>query len=650
MGSRKIFLSSLWLSISLSLEAQKPVEIQDSFDQYIFTYHELEFLEDATDKLTIEQVSSIYGTQFKKNIVQHPHNSNKKSAYWFRLKIKHNIHSKKTWLIEFFDQTIDHLEFYSPLPSGGFEPTLLGDDFEFDKRKIGHKNFIVDLPMQGDQEYTYYIKVKSQQRADMIIVLRSQGWLFQYALEEYFFFGIFYGMILVFSFYNLLMFIAVHERHYLYYIMYLVCVGLYEMSADGIGFEYLWPHYPSFNYYAPGIFLYLATSAALVFSGSVLDLRKKHDKVFKFFIGVFLFRSLFFLLSITVATAWFGFRFIELIPFMAIYFVSIYFLIIKKYTPARFLVGAYSVLAFGVIYKVCQYFNIAWMPLGELSHYTLGFSFIVEMLLLSFAISDKIRHIKLEKEEAQARTIEQLSENQKLKDTRDRALRKIISQQRANISLKDKVNRELEDKVKERTSEIDLKNAQLEEINQKLIKQSNEINQINSILDLDNWKLKNKVKEVLEERMHEKEMDYQEFLTLYPDDLACYRFLETLKGQEDFHCPKCNNSRCSSGAQKFSRRCTRCGYNESITANTLFHRIKFPITKAFYLAYVTTSGRANSTLEILSERLDLRLSTTWAFRQKIKGRLSRFKGVESWEQIILDDKSSVKKSKQLHLN
>ncbi|HCW07148.1 MAG TPA: hypothetical protein DGG95_07275, partial [Cytophagales bacterium] len=366
---------------------------------------------------------------------------------------------------------------------------------------------------------------------------------------------------------------------------------------------------------------------------------------FRFFVGVFLFRSLFLLLSLTVFPSWFGFRFIEIIPFLAIYFVSIYFSAVKKYTPARFLVAAYSFLVFGIIHKIFQYFNIPWMPLGELSHYSLGFSFIVEMLLLSFAISDKIRHIKLEKEEAQARTIEQLNENQKLKDIRERALKKIISQQRTNISLKDQVNLELEDKVRERTREIDLKNAQLEENNLKLINQANEINKLNSMLDLDNWKLKNKVKEVLEERMHEKEMDYQEFLTLYPDELTCFRFLENLKGQEEFHCPKCKNTKCSPGSQKFSRRCTRCGYNESITANTLFQGVKFPITKAFYLAYITTMGKSNTTLETLSEKLDLRLNTAWSFRQKIKDRLSHSKPIESWEQIILDSKSSSKKDK-----
>jgi nitrate/nitrite-specific signal transduction histidine kinase len=97
------------------------------------------------------------------------------------------------------------------------------------------------------------------------------------------------------------------------------------------------------------------------------------------------------------------------------------------------------------------------------------------------------------------------------------------------MELKDKVNRELEEKVKERTLELDNKNHLLEESNHKLERQAIEINQINSMLDLDNWKLKNRIKEVLSERLHEKTMDYAEFKTLYPDSLACYRSLENLK-------------------------------------------------------------------------------------------------------------------------
>jgi hypothetical protein len=256
------------------------------------------------------------------------------------------------------------------------------------------------------------------------------------------------------------------------------------------------------------------------------------------------------------------------------------------------------------------------------------------MLFLTFALGDRI-------------TI--------LKNNRDRALRRIIQQHEVNMALKDKVTRELEQKVSERTIELNLKNAELEESNARLIRQTSEINKINSVLDLDNWKLKNRIKEVLEERLLEKTMDYEEFKTLYPDTLACHRFLEDLKWQAGFTCRKCGNNKYFDGAQKFARRCTRCGYNESITAYTVFHSIKFPIDKAFYIAYLAVTGRKGATLESLAAQLEVGVNAVWGFRKKVTDRIAQLneQGNEitasRWQDIILDfeQKNAKPKSKSV---
>jgi len=264
------------------------------------------------------------------------------------------------------------------------------------------------------------------------------------------------------------------------------------------------------------------------------------------------------------------------------------------------------------------YINLIQMT--TLSHYSLHFAFVLEMLLLTFALGDRIRI---------------------LKDMRDRALQRTIHQHEINMTLKDKVNRELEGKVKERTLELDHKNHELEESNEKLALQAAEINQINSILDLDNWKLKNCIKEVLNDRLMDKIMEYEQFKTIYPEQLACYRFLESLKWRDGFQCKKCHNEKHFGGVQKFSRRCTRCGYNESITAFTIFHSIKFPIEKAFYIAYLTVVGNKDFTLESLANKLGLRVNTLWGFKNKVTERLEELEKRGSrphasrWEEVIL---------------
>lgn len=165
-----------------------------------------------------------------------PENKNRKYAYWHRIKIGHKSTSEKQWVIEFFDQTIDHIDFYTPQSNGSYIKRSYGDVLPFVDRPLEHKNFVIPLTNDVDGELVYYFSIQSQQQAEVIVVLRTSDYLFEYATDEYFFFGIFYGMILVFAFYNLLMYLAVRESHYLFYTLYLVAIGLYEMSADGIGF------------------------------------------------------------------------------------------------------------------------------------------------------------------------------------------------------------------------------------------------------------------------------------------------------------------------------------------------------------------------------------------------------------------------------
>src|SRR5690606_197785 len=143
--------------------------------------------------------------------------------------------------------------------------------------------------------------------------------------------------------------------------------------------------------------------------------RRAHPALFALLAGAFVFRTAFLVLSLTVAPEWFRFRFIEIVPFGAAFFAGIYCLA-NGYRPARFMVVGYSFLFLGIVIKLIQYLDFNWLPLGGLTHYSLGFGFIMEMMFLSFANGDKIRVLRIEKERAQKKIIEQLHINQVLKD------------------------------------------------------------------------------------------------------------------------------------------------------------------------------------------------------------------------------------------
>ena len=618
---KRIILLLFGIGLSVCSLAQTAV-IDDAVDERVFLLKDLEFFIDTTNTLTFSQVSN---PQFTNEFKQRESYQNKDyqsgASYWIRFSVKHNV-SKKVWLIEFYDQTIDVIEAFLPNSEGTYDQRMMGDRYPFNQRKFAHKNFEVQLDNAPGSVRYYYFRVQSHEFADIRIAFRSVDQLIYYALNEYFLFGTFYGMILIIALYNFLVFLAIREIKNIYYIFYIISVALYAMSLDGVGFQYLWPNRPEWNDYTAGIFLFLLIFWALVFTRRFLSTRAKVptlDKAFKVMIVV---RTLMFAFEFFFYPEFFAFRFIEILPLSLIFYTGIQ-VWLRGYRPARYFVIAYGLLLMGFFLRSLVFFNI--IELTTISHYSLHFSFVVEMLFLTFALGDRI-------------TI--------LKDNRDRALRRIIHQHELNMQLQNKVNKELEQKVSERTLELNQKNTQLEDSNTRLVRQTQEINQINSVLDLDNWKLKNKIKEVLEERLMEKTMDYEEFKTLYPDTLACYRFLETLKWEKGFYCRKCYNDRFFEGAQKFSKRCTRCGYSESITAYTIFHNVKFPVEKAFFITYLSVTGKKTSTLESLSTVLDLRINTVWAFKRKVQGQIAELElrgrrpSISRWQEVILTEESS----------
>lgn len=598
--------------------AQAYIEVDDDKDESNFMPDQLMFLVDTGGTLTFSQVSS---PEFADSFKQHTAYQNKDfkpdASYWIRMPVRHTTKTQKIWLLEFYDQTIDEIEAYLPREDGTYEIKRMGDSQPFAQRMFRHKNFEIMLDMKSDTVMHYYFKIRSHSFADLRIALRSINRFVYYALNEYFLFGTFYGMILIISLYNFLVYLAIREIKNIYYIFYILSVAAYAMSLDGIGFQYLWPNHPEWNNYMAGITLYSVIFWSLVFTRRFLVTRANAPRLDKALKWTIIGRSVLFVVALFFFPSLLNYRNIEIIPLSLIFYSGIT-IWRRGYRPARFFVIAYGILFFGFFLRTLVYFNV--LRFTTLSHYSLHISFVLEMLFLTFALGDRIRI---------------------LKNMRDRALRRIIHQHEVNMQLKDKVNRELEQKVRERTLELDRKNAELEETNQKLMRQAYEINQINSILDLDNWKLKNSIKEVLNERLMDKTMDYAQFKTLYPDTLACYRFLENLKWEKGFQCRKCGNEKHFAGSQKFSRRCTRCGYNESITAFTIFHGIKFPVDKAFYIAYLAVTGKKDYTLEALSNKLELRMNTVWSFRQKVIDRIEELekKGrkptVSRWQDVIL---------------
>lgn len=596
------------------------LRINDDWEERIFSIAQLEFFEDTTNTLVFEDIQlSAFQQQFKIRPGSSKKSFNTAYTYWIKLSVETFPDSQKDWYMEFYDQSIDHIEAFVPTKSGKYTQTIMGDGLPFENRLFAHKNFHIKINNEEEGITNYYFKVNSSQKADIRIAVRSVNRFIHYALSEYFLYGLFYGMILIISLYNLLVFLAVREMKFLYYIFYLLSVGLFAMSVDGIGFQYLWPNYPYVNGWVNGVFSFSIVFWAVLFTFRFLNTKRKAPIFHKLLVLSLLMKLLLFLAGIFIDEQYFDLSYVDTVPFLLIFGTGIYMLV-KGNKAARFFVLAYGVLFLGAVIKVLV--STAWIEHSTMGYYSLHLAFLIEMVLLSFALGDRIKIMK---------------------DVRDKALKRSLEQYKFNISLKEKVNQELESKVKERTYELEEKNRILVQYNERLIEKDKEIKRINSLLDRDNWKLRSAVKDSLRARLVNTNLTFSEFKAIFPDKSACSRYLESIKWENQFTCRQCGKNKCSEGPKIFSRRCTKCGYIESVTAGTIFHGIRFPLEKAFYIAYSCVSEGKPYTLEEIGELLQLNKNTVWAFRKKVNELIRRKQlNHPNWEDVILEDELEMK--------
>lgn len=113
-----------------------------------------------------------------------------------------------------------------------------------------------------------------------------------------------------------------------------------------------------------------------------------------------------------------------------------------------------------------------------------------------------------------------------------------------------------------------------------------------------------------------------EFQSRFKEDKDCFSYLSELKWSKGFQCRRCAHKKCRTGNKALHKRCLSCGYEESPTSGTLFHKLKFPILKAFYICYrVSVSKKGMSSMELCRE-LNLRQKTCWAFKHKVQIAMS----------------------------
>ncbi len=128
-----------------------------------------------------------------------------------------------------------------------------------------------------------------------------------------------------------------------------------------------------------------------------------------------------------------------------------------------------------------------------------------------------------------------------------------------------------------------------------------------------------------------------DFYHRFNSEDPCYEYLSEIKWKDGYVCKKCGNTHYCKGRLPYSRRCTRCKYDESPTAGTMFDKCKFSIELAFHIAFkISTKKKGMSSLE-LSEEYGLRQKTCWEFKWKIQQAMQSSKTHPLTGEVHVDE-------------
>jgi signal transduction histidine kinase len=438
MNSKTLF-SFIYLMAGLIWSAVGQEVIQLNEDKTLNNFgRKVYLLTDTQQKLSIRNV--IENDDFKSLESDVPNLGINHNAYWLKLHVQ-NLTSAKQLGLQIRLPTLDYVDFYQVTQDGQLvKEEKIGDRRPYYNREFDNPFSTFLFNTNPKETSTIYIRVAGSEQLQVPLTLSTQADLQQKNSDAYIIFGVYAGIICVMFVYNLFLYLSTRDETYLYYIVYLFFIGLLQANFQGFPFKYLWPENMWLSTHAVYILTPLGALTALEFMRKFLHTKEilpKHDRILSLFYipyGIAL-------LLMVMGELMYSYQLLQITAMV----IAIYMLVIafktynNGYKSAKFFIRAWIVFLLGLCIFVLKDYNI--LPYNTVTYNMMPFGSALEVILLSFALADKINILKKEKEASQEEALRISLENEKL----------ILEQ-----------NFELEKKVNERTLELQQSNEALE--------------------------------------------------------------------------------------------------------------------------------------------------------------------------------------------
>lgn len=424
-------------------QATAPTSLSVNLDDSYVIGPSLTYLEDTERSLTMDDImrpevqarfSPIEGKYQSMNF------GTTRSALWFRITIHAQPDAAKEWLLEASYPPINHIDLYVPRANGGWERKTSGDLVPFNERPFRHYNHVFPVELVPGTMMTFYLRVESIGALALPLKLWRPEALRQSDQKSYALFSLYFGLLLGLLLYNLLLYFSLHDRLYLIYVLFVASMGLGQLGLTGFGAQFLWPQSALWTHMTNPLAIGACCFFASIFTRDFLSTKTKLPRIDKVMIAIAILSVLMIILGIFINfySAWL--INVTLLVFIIMVFIIAIFSLIKGHHGARYFLLAWTALLLGTIVLALR--NIGELPSNILTANAVLIGSALEMLLLSFALADRINLMRREKEAAQEKAlaieqsmVETLQQSERLLETR--VAERTLALEEANKRLQD---------------------------------------------------------------------------------------------------------------------------------------------------------------------------------------------------------------------
>ncbi len=371
------------------------------------------------------------------------------SAYWLKFDIE-NESSYDEFLINLARVITDKVTLYE---YHNYEITKVfygGDLTPYEKRSNNSidNTFALNIPINGKKHYILRLQSDGENIRLPIIINNTNDFHIA-AKERIFLMGAYYGMLILFSFLYLFYYMGMKERSLILYSIYVLSIFMLQFTLDGYSYYYIFRGVMFVQPYTVVFFAVLASFSFLIYVKEFLKIDAKYQKLNNIYKWAFYLLAINLLLNFIPGKGHvLAYPIVNLTSLGTLFLIggSIVYLRKKGQTICNYFTAAIFTLITGAILFILTNFHVIESEFVFKNALKIGSA--LEILLLSLSMSNKLRELQKEKELAQEKALQSLTEKNKLIDEQ---------------------NEILETQVKQRTTELEIQKEQVLEKNKEII-------------------------------------------------------------------------------------------------------------------------------------------------------------------------------------